>query len=792
MTPQKKNEALLSMKDLRSIWRIIARNWYIPLIFLGIAYLIGFFYTYKLTNVYGVSTQILLNTNDQYYANSLISESYGGKGDYGRYVDNTNESKIIQSYNLLSKVIDKIKDRIQISYYIVGKVRTTEYFTGMPFAVFVNSINPSLYEQKIKFNILDQNTYQISPVIDGKEEVFKGKFDVELITQYFNIRIERKNNFSSQNADQFQAGQFEFKVHSIDALISEYQSGLKIENPDYTNILKISCQDVLPERALLFLDTLASVYIAQKVQSKFDLNERTLEFIDRQMGEVSGILKNVEDTMQDFKTNKVLLDIKKEEETEFTKYSIYESQRTQLNLQLEALNDLEKYIIEDKDPQFLPPSVFVIKDDPYLVKTSNELYQKQLEYQEKLTTATEKNQASIAMRDNIKKIKQDLLIYINNARNAYKKIVENVSAEINRYMSGLREVPQKQREYNGIQRQVSVNENLFVFLLQRRASTYIARAGIVPDSKVIESPRLSGIIWPDKNKINNMFAFGGFIFGLLIVMVRVFFFTTIQTVEELKESTTLPVLGELPFVKKMSPTGIIVETEQKSRVAEAFRTLRTNIQYLNVNKGSKVIIITSNNPGEGKTFASINMAGILAKAGKRTLLLELDLHKPRVQKALEMEADIGISTVITGQTEIADSIKKTVVENLDVILSGPIPPNPSEMILSDKLKEIIDFGKANYDYVVIDTPPAGLISDSIFLMQYSDISLFVLNTRFATKRIVAGITELVETNKTKHFAFILNGVRRKRARYYYNRYGYGYGYGSYGYGYGSYGYGSKS
>ncbi|HEY1040024.1 MAG TPA: polysaccharide biosynthesis tyrosine autokinase [Bacteroidia bacterium] len=798
MNKQKKKEALLNLDDLKVIWRVIARNWYIPLIFAALAYLIGYFYTYKLTNVYQVSTQIMLNTNEQYYSQSLINESYAGagKGDYGRYVDNTNESKIIQSYDLLSKVLEKIKDKIQVSYFIIGKVRTTEYFTNMPFQVTVNSMNSGLLEKRIKFNIKDKNTYSIVlPEMPAGEEL-TGTFGKELIDEKFNLIVNKENNFSDKSIANFQDGQFEFQVHSIDKLISDYQSGLVIENPEYTNILKISCKDVIPERAKLFLDTLAVVYINQKLQSKYDLNERTLSFIDKQMMEVSSILKEVEDTMQNFKTNRVMVDIAREEGDEFSKLSQIETQQNLLKLQLDALHDLENYIVEDKDPQFLPPSVFVVKDDPYLVRTTTELYQKQIEYSEKLSIATEKNQGALALRENIKKLKQDLLIYINNSRKAYKAIIENVNLQRSQYLNNIKTIPGKQRELTGIQRKVDVNQNLYTFLLQRRASTYIARASIVPDSKVIERPRVSGVVWPNKTKINDTYLFVGFAFGIIIVFLRVIFFTTLQTVEELKEATSIPILGELPYVKNMSATGMIVEIDHKSRIAEAFRTLRTNIQYLNVSKGSKVILITSNSPGEGKTFASINMAAILAKAGKKTLLLELDLHKPRVQEALEMEADIGISTVVIGQTEIKVGIKKTIVENLDVMLSGPIPPNPSEMILSDRLKDIIDFGKANYDYVIIDTPPAGLISDSIYLMQYADISLFVLNTKFATKRIVSGINDLVEKNNVQHFAFILNGVKRKKGRYYYNKYGYGYGYGygGYGgYGYGSYGYGkSKS
>lgn len=790
---KKKNESLVGADDLKIIWRVISRNWYIPLIFAGLSFLIGYFYTYKLTNIYQISSQIMLNTNEQYYSQSLINETYAGadKTVLGRYVDNTNESKIIQSYDLLSEVIEKIKSRIQVSYFIVGKVRTTEYFNGMPFLVKVNSVNSDLYEQKFKFKIKNPTDFVITVNINGTEKEIEGKFDKELINENFNILISKQSNFTNSNISGFSSSQFEFQIHSIDGLISLYQDGLTIENPQYTNILQISCNDIIPDRAKLFLDTLASVYINQKLESKYELNERTLSFIDKQMSEVSFILNNVEDTMQHFKTNKVVLDINKEEESEFEKLSFYETQKSQLKLQLEALNDLEKYIVDDKDPQFLPPSVFVIKEDPYLVKTSTELYQKQIELNEKLSIATDKNQSTIQLKDNIKKIKQDLLIYINNSRKAYSKIVENVNSQIASNLGSLKSLPGKQRELLGIQRKVDVNQNLYVFLLQRRASTYIARASIIPDSKVIESPRVVGITWPDKNKINNMFLLIGFVIGAILVLIRVLFFTTIQTLEELKEASHSPILGELPFIKNLKPTGIIIDEDPKSRAAESFRTLRTNLQYLNTSKDSKVILISSNSPGEGKTFVSINLSSILAKAGKKVLLLELDLHKPRVQKALEMDPDVGISTIVIGQSDIKNSIKTTTIENLTVLLSGPMPPNPSEMILSDQLKDIIQYGKANYDYVVIDTPPAGLISDSIYLMQYADVSLFVLNTKFVNKRIVGAINELIEKNKIEHFSFILNGVRRKKSRYYYNKYGYGYGYGyGYTYGYGSYGYGS--
>ncbi|MFL5753817.1 MAG: GumC family protein [Bacteroidia bacterium] len=781
----KKNNALIDTSDLKLVWRIVSRNWYIPIIFVVVAYLIGYFYTYKLTNIYAISTQLQIKSNDVYYQQNVISE-VGRGNSYQTYIDNSTQMKVIQSYDLVKSAVDKLKSKLQISYYIVGRVRTTEQFSGMPFDVNVKYLNPRLYLKRINFRILDWNNYEISYKAGDAEIVKTGKFNEDNIDLDFNIQITRSILNRSMVKDQ-QSMQFQFEIKPIESLIATFQNSLTVENPDYTNILRVTFRDILPERAKLFLDTLSAIYIKNTLSSRYELNERTLEFIDKQMVQVSSELKDIEDTMQDYKSERHILDLDKEQQDYFSKLSTYDAQKSQLNLQIQALDDLEKYIIEDRDPQFLPPSVYLNRNDEFLVKEASQLYQLQILHNQKSNVATEKNFNIIEIENTIKKTKQNLLLYINNSRKATKKIIENINSEIANYVVNIKTIPKKQRELLEIQRKVDVNQDLYTFLLQKRANTFIAKATIIPETKVIESPRVSSVVWPDRNKIKYTFSFVGLIIAVILVTVRVIFFTTIQTMEELKEVTRFPVLGELPQVKNMLPAGIIVDIDSRSKVAESFRTLRTNLQYLNTHKGSKTILITSNGPGEGKTFCSINLAAILAKAGKKTLILELDLHKPRVQKALEMEADIGISTVVIGNTTMKESIKSTNIENLFVMLSGPIPPNPSEMVLSNELKAIFDYGKEHFDYVIVDTPPAGLISDSIYLMQYADISLFVLNTKFTNKRIITAINELVENNKIQSFAYILNGVKRSRSRYYYNRYSYGYGYGGYGYGYGSYG-----
>ncbi len=793
---KKQGTAVLKFDDIKIIWRTIVQSWYVPVILVPIFYLIGYFVSYREFETYEVQTQLLLKSNDQYYKGNIIDDNSDYYGSiYGSYVDNSNEGRVIKSYDMIEEVVRRLKNRIQVSYYIVGRVRTAEQFAGMPFSVLVNNMNGMLIETGFGLRIIDNKTYEIS-YKEGEGETEKkeiGEFGKELINLNFNLLITRNPLLAGEYTNEVKNLQYEFVPHSLENLVNTFQNKLKIGNPEYTNVLQISYEDNIVERAKLFLDTLCKVYINNTLKSRIELNERTILYIDKQMDEISDIVKYFEDTMQNYKSSRAILDLNREEGTYFNKLTTFENQRVALEMQVKSINDLEKYIIEGKDPQFLPPSAYVSgSNDAFLSREASHLYNLQTQLNEAKNYAVEKNPSLEHLENTVKKTKQDVLLYISNNRNAIKKTIEHLDEEIVNYISSIKTIPQKQRDLLGIQRQLSVNEGLYNFLLQKRANANIARASILPETKVIESPRPSGKMYPDKKKIILQYVFAGAIVSVVIILLRFFFFTTIQNVMELKEATSTPVVGDLVFVKKMAPTGIIVDEEPKSHIAESFRTLRTNLQYLNTMPGPKVILLTSNAPGEGKTFCSINLATMLAKAGKKVLLLEVDLHKPRVQKALEMTAETGISTIVVKQNTIEECIRHTKIEKFDVLLSGPIPPNPSEMVLSNEMKEIITYGKTYYDYVLIDTPPAGLISDSIYLMQYADISLFVLNTKFATKSVVNFVDEMIENNQIKNFAYILNGVKRRRSGYYYTKYSYRYGAGyGYGYGYGGYGYGGN-
>jgi capsular exopolysaccharide synthesis family protein len=782
-------QSIVTQKDFNLVIRVLRANWWIPAVAIPIFYAVGVFYIYRLTSVYQVRTQILLQNNDAYYRNNVVTDAnfYGSN-----YVDNSNEKRVILSYDLLWKVVNKLKDKLQVSYYIVGKVRTTEQFGNMPFLVSVNAIKDELNEAPFDLRIIDDKTYEVSYFKGDEKRIKKGEFGKELIDledNDFNLMVKENPDMPTGPMGKLRDVYYQFKVHSNDLLIENIQYNISVNNPDYTNVLEVSLNDIIPEKAVIILDTLNQEYFYSKLQSKIELNDKTIEYIDRQLDEISVLLKASVDTLQSYKQRKSIVNLGWEEGDFLSKISGYDAQRSSAQLQIQSLNDLEKYIVEDKDPQFLPPSVLVGEKDGFMTRAVSELYSKQLELNRMYGVATEVNPAIQEQMANIKKLKQDLLVYINNTRNATKISINNIDQQISKYIGEAKNIPPKQQDLLGFQRKLNVNESIYNFLLEKRANTRIAKASIVPDAKIIEAPRNIGEVSPDRGGLSRNFLTAGFAVSILIILLRTIFFTKIKDVEHLKELTEIPCLGLVPQVKKQDEAGVVVDAQPNSLAAEAFRNIRTNLQYANVGSNHKTFLVTSFSPGEGKTFTSINLATTLAKSGKKTVILELDLHKPKVYKNLGVLApQKGITTYITKQSTIEEIVKESDIKDLYCIFAGPIPPNPSEFVLSERLKDIIYYAKDNFDYVIIDSPPAGLLSDSIFLMQFADSTLFVLNANTSTKRTVNFVHEVRDNNNLQNILFILNGIRNMGKRYYYKGYGYSYGYG-YGYGYGKgYGY----
>jgi capsular exopolysaccharide synthesis family protein len=353
-----------------------------------------------------------------------------------------------------------------------------------------------------------------------------------------------------------------------------------------------------------------------------------------------------------------------------------------------------------------------------------------------------------------------------------KKVLLNIKAQ---YLKMLQNLPQNERKLADLLRNYQVNEKIYSYLLEKRAATAIAKASIVSDNRVIDPALVPTAPYkPKKSMIMAIGAILGLILGIVAALLKEFLSTKIKTREDVEKLTSVPIIGTVPHFKKKDD---ILKTlhSPKSSVAEAFRAIRTNLKFIAPDK-LQVIVVTSTVSGEGKTTVASNIAGIFSVAGKKTVLVNLDMRKPSLHKIFEVKNEYGISNVLANEKDLKDVIQPTKYKNLDIILSGSIPPNPGELIQSKKMDEVIIKLREDYDIVVFDTPPVGLVVDALHVLEKSDANIYLFRANYSKKEFVNMLNDLKEKN-IKGLSAVINDISVKYGNYY--GYGYGYGYGGY-------------
>lgn len=780
-TPSNK---LIEAKDVLFIWKIILKNIGFILVIPIIAYGIGYVYTYRLTNIYGAKAELYLKSNETYDYQDPI---YKGLGAYGVYMDVQNQIRILNSRDLIGEVIDKI--HIETSYFVVGRIKKVEVFETLPFKSTVTVLNDQLYELPVQVAIVNKDEYQISYEINGRKVTNKYKFDQEITTSDFILRLDRRYELDDENINDLKASNYEIVFHSRNYLINKYQSSLTIENIEHTSVISLSVTDELANRAIVYLDTLTNTYVDYSKRIQLEVNENTLQNIQKQIDTVSVLIEEKERELILYKDENSILNIDKEEDDYFTEYITFTKEKRLLEQKKGSVLSLREYLKSSDDNRVLPPSFYIEQNDNYLKEAIGEVRKKQIRYEIDKTQKSEDNLSMIYAKKEIAMLNNDIVNYLENLLSALNQEIKIADEFINDYKNDIRKLPKSAQGVMNIQRELDVNNKMYLFLLEKKTNTLIARAGIIPQVRIIEKTVGTGVSYPNKQKIIRLFILGGLIFAFFIAIIRKLFFEKIENVAALAEVSTINIVGGIPFVKEMQ-NPIMIEAQPKSHVTESFRTIRTNLSFLGeVEPGkAKKILLSSFFPGEGKTFCSTNLANLIAKGTKKTLIIDFDLHRPKVHKMYKLKNEIGVSNFIIGKNTFEELIIKDVYPNLDVITAGPIAPNPSELVLRDQVADLIKKAEDVYDYVIIDTPPFGLLNDTLELTKYVDSFLIILNTRYTRKKGVEHINAMLEKFDTIGKGVVLNGIKETRLQYYYSKYTYKYTYG-YNYGYG-YGYGS--
>jgi capsular exopolysaccharide synthesis family protein len=349
-------------------------------------------------------------------------------------------------------------------------------------------------------------------------------------------------------------------------------------------------------------------------------------------------------------------------------------------------------------------------------------------------------------------------------------------------MVELKKQPVNERLLLGIKRKFTLNDNIYTYLLEKRAEAGIKKASILSDARVLDAAGLSGVANISPKYKQNLII--GVIIGVLIPLALILLFDYLNVKildrKEIEDNTVAPILGSIGH--NTTNTELVVNEKPRSSITESFRSIKTNLQFVTGEEGCKVISITSGVSGEGKTFCSINLASVYATLNKKTVLVGLDLRKPKVHKEFGISNDLGVTNYLIGKASLKDIIIQTEIGNLDIIPAGTPPPNPNQLLESKEFKEFISTLKANYDIIIIDTPPVALVSDAVYISTFCDATIFVIRLKYTTRQVYNIINDLYENRGLKNILIALNDVKH-RGYYGYGDYGYSYGYG-YGYGYG--------
>ena len=788
-----------NLKQLRLALKVAAKNWLLLLLLPAAAYGYARFVTHQQLNQFGAQTEILLEEKDEY---DKIREVMGGtmsKRFQGKGPEIANQIRILKSRDLVAKAVGDLNHNI--TYFIVGRVRALPVggLSGVEVEAYPEQFSANALGADFNLKVLNDNRFILScNLINGGTYEGEHGFDEIIQNRDFKLAIHKttENRGTIQQAvEQRQR----FQVRSNNQLISQYRSKVRVSSVGTTSILKLQIDDIRSERAIEFLDALSNRYIDYSTADRKETNRKTDEFIETQLIQIETNIDSLQNIIDQQRENTEVMDLTRNEEGYFQELLQLETQQEQIRLNLGSLTALEGYLNQGAENTSIPPSAFLTKDAVAVDKVG-QLYDLQLQRTQMLLDVTPTSYQIKRLDSLISTTRFSLFDYINSARQKAEQEEANLESRVSAIENKLFRLPKSERQIRAIERRISINDQLYGYLLEQRTTNLIARAAITSNASIIEGARSIGITGPNKTKTIQNYVLLWLAVAIGLALARVLLFERLESVNELRESTKLPVSGGIPRFEGAPDSEHVIVAKKNPRhpTTEAFRGLRTNLQYLLNREGQNTILISSIHASEGKTFTATNLAALLAQADKKTLLIDFDLHKPRVHKAMNVNRGAGLSDFLIGQITWDMAVKATDIPGLDVITSGPVPPNASELVLNNRTEALIEEARKAYDFVVIDTPPIMLITDALVLMKHVDRTLLVANVRQATARGVRQLEDLLEQNSLSNVSMILNGIVPTHWRYYASKYAqryfysYGYGYGSYtGYGYGGTRYGEE-
>ncbi len=766
--------------DLRSVFRKIATKWWwflitVPL-FLGAAV----FYLKTAPKQYVVQAVMLMGEQKRTgFSNN--DEFIKGTSYLSNDTELEDKIALLTSHSNVTRTLQRLQ--FGITYYATKLFAEQERYLYPPFFVKLDSVAVQVIDVPVYVE-LDKNAGTYRVTAKGKnvrlynvqtQEVLPESLpeyeidqtvpvDSMFVGDHLSFRISfPEDRIYEKNT------KYHFVLNSLQDLVLSYKA-MTVAAPlsKESNVVNLSIQMEVVEKGKIFLNKLMESYIEFELDKQQIKGRRTIDFIDKQIGTVSDTLEKVESSMQQFRgSSGGMMSASNTSDALFEERSRLEDERSLIQRRRNYCASVLEKIRSSSDLRNVPAPSSSGIDDPVLNNLVIEITRLSADLAaQNLSTGARSNPTVIAMERRIKNLTASLAQTAESLVEQADISLRDVNARLGRTNYQYNQIPENERQLVNITRKFNLSDNLYNYLMEKRAEAGIAIASDQVDKSIVDTARMQGFkhVSPSKGKTLG----GAFVLGLFLpiglILIRDLVRDRIDDVEELKRISKLPVLAMIPSSKRKR----VLPDEPKSILAESFRTARVNLQYLNPNVARQVIGFTSSSSGEGKTFCAVNLATVMAQAGKRTLLLDADMRRPNVMKMLEMTDGIGLSTWLIGEAGLDQLIQRTDIPGLDVIGAGPIPPNPLDLAESPRMAELITSLRSRYDQIIVDASPLGLVSEYVMLMQLVDVTLYVVREGKTGRSALRMINEMVSEGKAKNVDLLFNDVTSQ------NGDGYGY------------------
>lgn len=765
----------------------LLRKWPLFAATIPLALAVGIFIIKTTSPVYKISTTMMIKGEES--TDRLLGEgdNMGGIKTFNYRQNLQNEMAVLTSFALAKQSVEAMD--LGVYYFYEKNFRKTQVYKTAPFMVIPEAEIFQIAGTPIKIDLVDDQYYKVKiktkeyftyrPIDEAVQEFeekvdFEGecKFGETCQSEYFSFTLQLLDPdiFSKPENE---GRQWFFTINDINGIAESLQMGIQIPKPkDKATTIDLDMQTDVPALGIEFLNTLADSYQQNKLEEKNAFANGTIEFITGQLNSVTDSLQGAESQLANIRSRQSAMDLGDAARSSQGRLDNLLAERDKIQLATTYYQELLDQVQDDESiSAIVAPSAMGIVD-PVLTQLILDLKTKT---SEKVATSY-----SSGGTIELKRIEQEIaytrstiIETVRGLLRASQLSLTDVNTRISRVRGRLSTLPESERNLVQVQRKFELNDQLFNFLQQKRAEAEIAKAANTPDSKIIDRARVIGDvpIAPNKPLILGLALLVGLFIPITVVWVQDSLNDKVLEIDQIRSKTKAPVLTSIPLGKKIRNG---VDLPEPSTM-EAFRFLQLKLTQFTRGESSTIIGITSSVPKEGKDYCSLNLAKALAFSGAKTLLIDFDIRKPDMHKAFMADNHPGVSLFLHGQAHVEESIEREVVPNLDLIPAGPLPTNLSEVLNTSNLERLFDTIKSQYQLIVVNTPPIGLVSDYLVLAPHIDITLFVVRQGYSKIKNLDEVDKLSYFSRLKNFYVIFNGVASEAKKM--RKYGYYYSYG---------------